>query len=430
MIKPRHPALLAASMLVLTPLALAREPWRPTTDPSTREPTTTAPASAAPTSTARPTTAPARAAWAAAAEYSARHAGHAVLVMHDGEVVFERYDNAWSASRPHMLASGTKSFTGVVAMFAVQDGLLTLDELASDTLTEWRDDPRKSRITIRQLLTLSSGLDPSDALFRGRGANPDRMPEVARERYKRLERQGKADNHDWFAAAINVPAIHDPGEKFDYGAAHFYAFGALLDRKLVARKRAGSDVGVSRFEEYVRLRVADPLGMAIARWGKDEVGNVNLPGGMMLTAREWAKFGLFVLRDGAIIDGKGQRQQLLKPELLAQCFEPSKANPMYGLTWWLLDRGNAEQLAADGQAPLNARARRQIERQGLDQTPVGPDGKALKVIAAMGLGKQRLYVIPQLRLVIVRFAEASREGQPFQDAEFLRPIVESMTKQE
>src|SRR5204862_4336450 len=49
---------------------------------------------------------------------------------------------------------------GIAAMAAVEDGLLTLDEKVADTITEWKGDPRKGQITIRQLLTLSSGLDP------------------------------------------------------------------------------------------------------------------------------------------------------------------------------------------------------------------------------------------------------------------------------
>ena len=68
-----------------------------------------------------------------AADYSTKLVGQAVLVQQGGQVIFERYDNTWSADAPHPLASGTKSFTGVAAMFAVQDGLLTLDELAADT---------------------------------------------------------------------------------------------------------------------------------------------------------------------------------------------------------------------------------------------------------------------------------------------------------
>lgn len=58
-----------------------------------------------------------------------------MLVRHAGQVIFEQYDRGWSATQPHPLASGTKSFTGVLAMLAVQEGLLSLDERACDTLS-------------------------------------------------------------------------------------------------------------------------------------------------------------------------------------------------------------------------------------------------------------------------------------------------------
>jgi CubicO group peptidase (beta-lactamase class C family) len=93
----------------------------------------------------------------AAAEYSRSQHGVAVLVMRRGEIIFEDYAPGWS-DKPHLLASGTKSFCGVMAACAVQDGFLTLDERVADTLIEWKDDPRKSLVTIRQLLSLSSGI--------------------------------------------------------------------------------------------------------------------------------------------------------------------------------------------------------------------------------------------------------------------------------
>jgi len=50
-----------------------------------------------------------------AADYSTKLVGQAVLVQQGGQVIFERYDNNWSADAPHPLASGTESFTGVAA---------------------------------------------------------------------------------------------------------------------------------------------------------------------------------------------------------------------------------------------------------------------------------------------------------------------------
>ena len=75
-----------------------------------------------------------------------------MLVYHRDELVFEEYFNGWSADQPHRLASGTKSFSGAMLAAAAEDGLLTLDEKVVETITEWKNDPRKSQVTIRHLL--------------------------------------------------------------------------------------------------------------------------------------------------------------------------------------------------------------------------------------------------------------------------------------
>ncbi|MEY3253399.1 MAG: hypothetical protein RL227_2372, partial [Pseudomonadota bacterium] len=106
-----------------------------------------------------------------ACEYSARLQGVSCVVMVDGQVVHEQYRRPGDAAERWRLASGTKSFSGVAAAAAVQDGLLTLDEPVSDTLTEWRGDGRRD-VTIRQLLSLTSGID-TPAPGRGGRLSPD-----------------------------------------------------------------------------------------------------------------------------------------------------------------------------------------------------------------------------------------------------------------
>ena len=97
---------------------------------------------------------PSKEAFKLAADYSHSQHGTGLLVMVRGEVLFEDYAEGWNADKPHLLASGTKSFCGVMAACAVHDGMLTLDEKVADTLTEWKEDKRKSQVTIRQLLSL------------------------------------------------------------------------------------------------------------------------------------------------------------------------------------------------------------------------------------------------------------------------------------
>jgi CubicO group peptidase (beta-lactamase class C family) len=355
-----------------------------------------------------------------AAAYSEKYSGRAMLVMIDGQIVFERYANGWNATKPHPLASGSKSFTGAVAAAAVQDGLLSWDELASDTITEWKGDPRKSKVTVRHLLSLSSGLDPSDALLGGRGGGR-LLGQGAADRAKQLGAEKDRPN-DLFKAAIDVPAKHEPGAKFEYGPSHFYAFGELLERKLEARAKADPSFKLNTFDMYMHARVLEPAGIHDSIWGKDGSGHPKLPGGCLLTARDWAKLGRFIDLDGATIEADGTRKQVINGDLIRQLFVPSVANATYGLTWWLPANGSAEAtLIADG--PLGDRLRQRMEANAKPPI-VGPDGKPLEIRMAAGLGKQRLYVVPAFKLVVVRFAEATPEGRAFDDHEFLGPISE------
>jgi CubicO group peptidase (beta-lactamase class C family) len=210
-----------------------------------------------------------------------------------------------------------------------------------------------------------------------------------------------------------------------------------MDRKL---KAAGKEWKTP--QDYFEVRIAEPIGMDVARLGVDRGGAPNFAGGAMLTAREWAKFGQFVLQQGSWTsrDGTGATGaddagpaapvQIIRPELLAQCFVPSEQNPSYGLTWWLLDSERAGQVADASGSGGSIRERlrsRRLAREGEAGGGVaGPDGNPLKVYMAAGLGKQRLLVIPQQNLVIVRFAEnaaPSRERKDFSNVEFLKLVL-------
>ncbi|MBC8151605.1 MAG: hypothetical protein H7Z72_01705, partial [Bacteroidetes bacterium] len=69
------------------------------------------------------------------ADYQKNTGGRSLYIMQDGKVVFEQYDNGGSALQQQILASGTKSFNGIVAAAAITDGLITFDDLASLYLT-------------------------------------------------------------------------------------------------------------------------------------------------------------------------------------------------------------------------------------------------------------------------------------------------------
>lgn len=353
-----------------------------------------------------------------AAAYSERHSGRALLVLKEGEVHFERYADGWSAGRPHPLASGTKSFMGILAAAAIADGLVTLDEVVSDTLVEWKEDPRRSRITVRQLLDLSSGLAPNSDRLGRQGAGIRDLGRVNDLAGRLRGGAREAKPADRFAAVVEVEAIDEPGRAFRYGPTHFYAFGAFLQRKLEQ-----SDRSERTYWDYFAARVLAPAGIDIGveRFAPDSANQPNLPGGAHLTAREWARFGEFVRRGGSSTrpDAPG-----IPRELIDACFEPSKANANYGLTWWLLNgRDGASVELADG-GGIGGRIGRQAARQAAQiQAITRPDGSELRVAMAAGAGKQRLYILPEEGLVIVRFAEMGRAGRDFDDTVFIRTLL-------
>ena len=218
----------------------------------------------------------------AAAAYAERHTLHALVVVQDGEQVFERFGGGYDAAKPHALYSGTKSFWGPAALAAQMDGILTLDERVAQTVPEWGDDPGKARVTVRELLNLTSGFG-----FGGMGSAVPAGP-----------------------AALAFPLKNEPGERFTYGGIPLQVFGEVLRRKLVPRSP----------HEYLRERIFAPIGLHVGSWRTLKDGTRPLPTGAFLAAQEWLKYGAFLLA----------RRTELTP-----CFEGSGANPRYGLGFWL-----------------------------------------------------------------------------------------------
>jgi len=284
----------------------------------------------------------------AAAEYSAGLRGISLLVIEDGEVVHETYPNGGAEDRAQPLASGTKSFAGILAAAAVQDGLLDLDELVSDTITEWQGS-RRETITVRQLLNLTSGL-----------RNPRRAAQIPS-----------------FNVAVQLSLEALPGTAFSYGPVSFQVFGELMRRKL-----DGDPL------EYLTERVLDPIGLEVAHWRRDREGNPTLSAGARLTARNWARFGEFILARG-----EWNGEPLVSAEAFEELFVGTEANPAYGLSWWLIEPIDPE--FASVTPPLN------------NSTDFWhhPDAFPEDMVMAAGMGDQRLYVSWEQNIVVVRQAE-------------------------
>ena len=317
--------------------------------------------------------------FASAASYSRAFSGDALVVAKNGHIVFEDYVAPFAATDPHLLASGTKSFSLALFALGVQEGIWTLDEQVSKTITEWRGNPGREAITIRHLLNLSSGLKDAESY------NVFRVPQL-----------------DIYDLAINQSTqVFPAGSGFIYGSVNFYVLAALFERK------TGRDP-----VQYLYDHLLKTLGMPqqhLDLWIRDSKGKPQLAGGAYLDARSWLNFGLMIANGG---QWKGR--QLLDPATLA--LVSGISNPAfegYGVSWWRNNAINGSYQPATDVVPADARP--DAERI-LPQQP--PD-----VFFAAGLGRQRLYVVPSQNLVIVRFGMTL--GDSFSDQELLRRIQDA-----
>lgn len=289
----------------------------------------------------------------AAEKYSANLDGHSFLVMLKGEILHESYANGWDPAEGHRLASGTKSFSGALLALGAHDELFSLDDIISETITEWQSDERLKTITVRQLLNLTSGIDPG---------NNGRVPS--------------------YEAAVETGALSGPDEKFRYGPTAFQLFGEFVTRKLQSRE----DLPFEDPLAYLEARVFEPIGMKYTNWRRDENGMPHLPSGCFITAKEWAKFGQLLVQDGM-----WEGEALIDSAVLAEATKAvSDVKPGYGLTFWLLESGVNE------------------------DRPWLAGG-----YMAAGAGKQQLYVLPAVDMIVIRQGETRQFGNlDFLDALF------------
>ena len=308
-----------------------------------------------------------------AAKYSESRRGSAMVVIQNGRTVFEHYANGGSANRRWPIFSGTKTFWGIAALAAVQDGLFRLDDPVSDTITEWKNDLRKSQITIRHLLSQTDGIE---------GAS-------------RLQRPTIRDRN---AMAIKLPMVAETGTAFIYGPSHLQIFSELLRRKLKGRSV------ISYFEAHVSSR----LGLHDLKYKKDARDNPLPATGFELTAREWARLGELVVGDGNY-----QRRQIVPSNVLREAFIGSQANPAYGLTLWL-----NHQAPNGGEVDMERMLDLPWQNAQWMGVCICKDAPA-DMVVALGSHYQRLFVIPSLKAIIVR----QGSGGNFSDAQFLRLVL-------
>jgi CubicO group peptidase (beta-lactamase class C family) len=335
-----------------------------------------------------------------AADYSeeASNGGVAVVVLQHGRKVFERYADGYN-NEPHILASGTKSFSCALEAFAEQDGLLNLTTNVSSRITDWQSDPDKSPITVLHLLGLNSGMHGNPAY------SPRTVPTL-----------------DTYNLAVNEIDSGNPagGNAFIYDPLSFQNFALLFQISSGGTYGSGGAVsGGTDPVDYLQTKLFTPLGIASTSygWTRDVQGHSQMAGGASFSATDWLKYGQFMLQKGT-----WQSARHLPAATVDYCTAGTGTggytNPSfhgYGLTWWLNRHYDG---TYDDDVDIVPAAALPIDP---DDDQIAPDVPEDMYMAA-GAGFQRLYVIPSLDLVVVRFADDSASSD-YSDNIFLGKLI-------
>jgi CubicO group peptidase (beta-lactamase class C family) len=303
-----------------------------------------------------------------------------LLVVRHGYLVYERYWQGFDPADGHEIHSVTKSVTSALVGITLADRKVkSLDQTVGELLAAHlprRADPRLRAVTVRQLLTMTGGL-PADV--------------QSQEGDQRLSRR-LFRSRDWVGHILSRPLATRPGTTWAYSNASSHLLSAIVadatgqPTLAVARARLFGPLGI-RSDDVFQPRAVKPptpaqvqaYQQAAVAWPRDPQGYHFGFGETKLPARDLAKLGYLYLNGG-----RWNGTQVVPADYVRASTRPQRkvGGPRvgYGYQWWTT---SINQYAA---------------------------------FAAMGLGGQRIVVVPDLDLVVVITGDAQQRRE---DAEEL-----------
>jgi CubicO group peptidase (beta-lactamase class C family) len=251
-----------------------------------------------------------------------------LLVARHQQLIVEEYFRGWSADRAHTMQSVTKSVTSLLTGIAVDRGRLTTDAPVIGLFPGYAPianlDDRKRAMTVRDLLTMETGLDWSEATIAGSPLD-------------QLNRCGC----DWLRFVLDWPMREPPGTRWEYVSGGTIVLGGIV----------GVATG-QRIDQFAAAQLFGPLGITNTYWiGGLPDGLPHSGGGLGLRPRDMLKIGQLVLDGGrwrgAQIVSEAWIRESTTPHARTSVFGPGPAD--YGYLWWLLPNGVITASGAQGQ---------------------------------------------------------------------------------
>ena len=295
-------------------------------------------------------------------EYLRQQNTAGLVILQDGRVRFERYGLGFDAAGRWTSFSVAKSFTSTLVGAAIQDGhIKSLEDKVSAYLPGLRGSAYDD-VTVRQLLTMSSGVrwnedyeDPEADVAQFNNATPEAGMDATVSYLRKL------------------PRAHPPGELWNYNTGETNLIGVLV-----------SAATGKPLAQYLQEKIWHPAGMeSQATWLLGRTGNEIAGCCLQASTRDFARFGLFVLANGA-----SSGQQVVPPDWFAQATRKQKdiGDPGrgYGFQWWTYDDGSVAAQGIFGQGIYIDPQRRLVIASNSNWTraSLGPESKAREAFYA------------------------------------------------
>ena len=277
-----------------------------------------------------------------------------IVVVKEGDLLIEEYFNGASRSTMHDTRSVGKTFASTITGIAIDEGHLSgTDQTLGDfyDLSTFRNhSAAKERVSLKSLLTMSSGIDGSDHDPNSSGNEENMYP---------------TDN--WVKFALDLPMDNSKtiGKSWDYFTAGVVVLGDILDKSVPGG-----------LESFAEAKLFAPLGITDYQWQYTPQDVANTAGGLRMSALDFAKFGQ-LYKNGGSWNGTQVLPSSWVKESLTSYFPPTENNAGYGFLFW-----------------------RQI---------LTIDGEDHEAFVCSGNGGNKIYIFSDLPLVIVVTATAYNE---------------------
>jgi CubicO group peptidase (beta-lactamase class C family) len=221
----------------------------------------------------------------------ARESGSDTLVIIENGHI--RYQGRFTKrEKPQDLQSVTKSICAIAVGILLDEGKIdSLDTPMWHWIPSWRKDRRKSKITLKMIMSQTSGLPDSSAIY----SAPNRI-----------------------SFAENASLVAEPGEKFIYSSV-----GSALLQRVISRS-AGMSV-----TEFAKRQIFGPLGITSFEWYKDKAGQEKTGGALSMMPSDLAKLGEMML------NGTYRGRTIMSMDSISKIHAKSQPHENYGLMWWL-----------------------------------------------------------------------------------------------